>query len=73
MGNHDEREGRRYSKRPERSNEKKNYYGGKVDVRLSAEEDNILDSLAERNNVSRSDIVRRALMDFWKFNSHDEE
>ena len=69
MGNHDEREGSRYSQRPGRSNAKKNYYGGKVDVRLSVEEDGILDSLAERNNVSRSDIIRRALRDFYKFNS----
>lgn len=59
-------------RKPGRSNEKKNYYGGKVDVRLSVEEDSMLDSLAERNNVSRSDIVRRALRDFWKFNSDEE-
>lgn len=46
---------------------------GKCDVRLSAEEDSILNTLAERNGVSRSDVVRRALADFWKFNSGEED
>ena len=48
-------------------------YAGKCDVRLSAEEDSILNELANRNNVSRSDVMRRALMDFARFNGLDEE
>ena len=60
-------------KRPYADNRKKNYSGGKVDVRLSRAENSILDELAERNNVSRSDIMRRALGDFYKFNSSDED
>lgn len=68
----DRRSGLDGFRRPGRNNDKKNYYGGKVDVRLSIEEDNILDSLATRNNVSRSDIMRRALRDFYKFNSSKE-
>lgn len=50
----------------------KDKFSGKCDVRLSAEEDNILNILAQRNNVSRSDVVRKALRDFWKFNSDEE-
>jgi hypothetical protein len=52
---------------------KKGSFSGKCDVRLTAEENNILDSLANRNKVSRSDVMRKALRDFWKFNSEDEE
>lgn len=47
-------------------------FSGKCDVRLSAKEDSALSDLAERNNVSRSDIMRRALRDFIKFNSDEE-
>ena len=41
----------------------------KCDVRLNAEERRMLEELAERNEVSNSDIMRRALKDFYKFNS----
>lgn len=50
-----------------RTNDKKSY-SGKCDVRLSTQEDAMLNSLAQRNNVSRSDVMRKALRDFWKFN-----
>ena len=39
----------------------------KCDVRLSEEENRMLDRLAERNDVSRSDVMRKALKDFYKF------
>lgn len=68
MSNEKERGGLR---RPGRPNEKVSYTG-KCDVRLSAEEDSILNTLANRNGVSRSDVIRRALADFWKFNSEEE-
>lgn len=55
-------------RRPGRPNDTRSYTG-KCDVRLSAEENNMLDILAERNRVSRSDVMRKALKDFWKFNS----
>lgn len=58
-------------RRPGRPNEKVSY-SGKCDVRLSAEEDSILNTLANRNGVSRSEIVRKAIMDFWKFNSEED-
>lgn len=68
MSNEKERNGLR---RPGRPNEKVSY-SGKCDVRLTTEENNILDSLANRNNVSRSDVMRKALRDFWKFNSEED-
>lgn len=46
----------------------KDVYTGKCDVRLTADEDNTLDRLAERNGVSRSTIMRKALADFARFN-----
>jgi hypothetical protein len=48
-------------------------FTGKCDVRLTKEKDMELTRLAERNGVSRSDVMRRALDDFLKFNSMDEE
>lgn len=45
----------------------------KCDVRLNEEENNMLDRLAERNEVSRSDVMRRALRDLYKFNSDEEK
>lgn len=47
-------------------------YSGKCDVRLTAEENSMLNHLAELNEVSRSDVVRRAIKDFYKFNREDE-
>ena len=47
-------------------------YTGKCDVRLTAEENSALDRLAERNDVSRSTIMRKALHDFIKFNSRED-
>ena len=67
MSNENERGGLR---RPS-ANGKKESFSGKCDVRLTTEENNILDSLANRNNVSRSDVMRKALLDFWKFNSEE--
>lgn len=49
---------------------KKNYFG-KCDVRLDKQELGMLDTLAERNDVTRSDVMRKALRDYWKFNSED--
>ena len=63
-------ENERKLKRPGRPNDKKSY-SGKCDVRLTTAENSMLDALAERNNVSRSDVMRKALRDFWKFNSGD--
>ena len=45
----------------------------KCDVRLNAEERNMLEELAERNEVSNSDIMRMALRDLYKFNSVEEK
>lgn len=47
---------------------KRNFYG-KCDVRLDKQELDILQRLADRNDVTRSDIMRKALRDYWKFNS----
>ena len=43
----------------------------KCDVRLNAEENDMLNELAERNEVTRSTIMRKALKDFYKFNTED--
>lgn len=43
----------------------------KCDVRLNSEEDFMLQELSERNDVTRSTIMRKALRDFYKFNTHD--
>ena len=43
----------------------------KCDVRLDIEEDKMLNELSERNGVSRSDVMRRALRDLWAFNNED--
>ena len=47
-------------------------YAGKCDVRLSSEEDRMLDKLSNNNGVTRSDVMRRALRDFYKFNSGED-
>lgn len=44
-----------------------NVFTGKCDVRLTAEEDNALSRLAERNGATRSEIMRKALRDFAKW------
>lgn len=46
-------------------------YSGKCDVRLSHEEDAALTRLAERNGVTRSDVMRRALRDYYRFNTDE--
>lgn len=50
-----------------------NVYDTKVDVRISAKEDRMLNELAERHDESRSTIMRKALRDFYKFNTEDRE
>lgn len=55
-------------KRPKQYNEKRSY-SGKCDIRLSASEDSMLNELASRNSVSRSEVMRKALKDFYKFNN----
>ncbi len=46
-------------------------FTGKVDTRLNKQEDAMLDELSQRNGVSRSAIVRKAIRDFYKFNSSE--
>jgi hypothetical protein len=46
-------------------------YSGKCDVRLDKQEISMLDRLTEQNNVTRSEIMRKALRDFYKFNSEE--
>lgn len=55
------------------------YYGrpdkkiksAKCDVRLTREEDRMLDRLADRNGESRGAVMRKALRDFYKFNTEE--
>ena len=48
-------------------------FSGKCDVRLTKKENEMLNYLAERNDASRSDIMRTALKELWKFNTDEEE
>lgn len=43
----------------------------KCDVRLTKEEDQMLDYLAERNEQTRSSVMRRALRDMYRFNTKE--
>ena len=48
-------------------------YRNKCDVRLNKEESAMLDHLSELNEVSRSDVMRKALKELYKFNTDTEE
>ena len=47
-------------------------FSGKCDVRLTNKENEMLNYLAERNEASRSDIMRTALKELYKFNTEEE-
>lgn len=47
-------------------------FSGKCDVRLTKKENEMLNYLAERNEVSRSDIMRTALKELFKFNTEED-
>lgn len=49
------------------------FTSSKCDVRLTPEENSMLNELASRNDVSRSDVMRRALRDLYLFNTDKEE
>lgn len=58
--------------RPEGSGYRgQNVFTGKCDIRLTAEEDSMLSRLANDNGVTRSDVMRKALRDYFKFNTED--
>ena len=48
-------------------------YRDKCDVRLNKEESAMLDHLVGINEVSRSDVMRKALKELYKFNTVEEE
>lgn len=70
--NNNEQKNHKGLRKPGRPNGGMSYRGNKCDVRLSAEESSMLDRLSEVNGVTRSDIMRRALKDFYKFNTGEE-
>lgn len=47
-------------------------FSGKCDVRLTKAENEMLNYLAERNEASRSDIMRTALKELYKFNTEED-
>ena len=47
-------------------------FAGKCDVRLTKKENEMLNYLAERNEASRSDIMRTALKELYKFNTEED-
>lgn len=65
-------ENQRPARRPGRPRWSGNFTSNKCDVRLTSEENSMLNELADRNEVSRSDVMRRALRDLYRFNSDDE-
>lgn len=44
-------------------------YSGKCDVRLDKQELSMLNRLSEANGVTRSDVMRRALRDYYRYNT----
>ena len=64
---------------PNRNNKHKgrprfsNTYYGKCDVRLDKQELQMLDHLSSVNEVTRSDVMRRALRDYYMFNTEDNK
>lgn len=48
-------------------------FSGKCDVRLTKKENDMLNELANRNDVSSSDVMRKALRDLYIFNTNKEE
>ena len=49
-----------------------NKFYGKCDVRLDKQELVMLEHLSELNEVTKSDIMRRALRDYYMFNTEQE-
>ena len=47
-------------------------FSGKCDVRLTKKENEMLNYLAERNEASRSDIMRTALKELYKFYTEED-
>lgn len=47
-------------------------YSGKVDTRLDKAENAMLDRLAVINGTTRSDVMRRALRDYYRFCTDEE-
>lgn len=58
-------------KRPGRPINNKSF-SGKCDVRLTAEENSMLERLSEDNGATRSDIMRRALKNYFKYLTDEE-
>lgn len=48
-------------------------FSGKCDVRLTKKENDMLNYLAEINDVTRSTVMRKALKDFYRFNTDKED
>lgn len=61
-----------YIKKPGRPRFSNVYYG-KFDVRLDKQELAMLEHLSELNEVTKSDVMRKALRDYYKFNTDKED
>lgn len=61
---------RRYEKRRGRPRWS-NVYEGKCDIRLDKEELEMLQELTDRNETTKSSVMRKALRDFYKFNTEE--
>lgn len=68
-GGYIERGSKRGPGRP-RGSCKRNFYG-KCDVRLDKNELVMLEQLADRYEVTRSDIMRKALKEYYIYNTDD--
>ena len=61
---------RRYEKRRGRPRWS-NVYEGKCDIRLDREELEMLQELSDRNDTTKSSVMRKALRDFYRFNTEE--
>lgn len=60
-------------RRPGRPRWSGTFTSSKCDVRLTPEENSMLNELANKNEVSRSDVMRKALKELYIFNTGKEE
>ena len=62
---------KRYIKGPGRYGSQQKQFYGKCDVRLDKKELMMLEELSKSRGVTKSDIMRRALKDFYRWNTED--
>ena len=62
-----------YKRKKDYSINSRDCFSEKCDIRLTSEQNNKLNELASQNSVSRGEIMRKALDDFYRWNKSNEE